>query len=170
MLATSRNIISSDATTQKLLAPIQDDLIAKQNYTQGQQFILGGALFKVIKSGGISTGDTINMNTDVEPADTITDQISDRDRIGFSQIQYGTVSLGTLSQGLNNIEITFNTPFTTGKNITVVANIHGPFTPINEVSGPAIVLTSNTGFRVRVYNSYTGSSAIAPSLDYIAIS
>lgn len=63
--------------TQELIAPVQDTLIAKQNYAQGQQFILGGALFTVTKSGGISVGDTININTDVEASDNITDQIYD---------------------------------------------------------------------------------------------
>ena len=62
--------------TQELIAPVQDTLIAKQNYAEGQQFILGGALFTVTKSGGISVGDTINMNTDVEASDNITDQMN----------------------------------------------------------------------------------------------
>ena len=60
--------------TQKLIAHVQDTTTADINYVQGQQFIMGGVLFKVKKSS-ISAGSTINMDTDVEVADTVTNQI-----------------------------------------------------------------------------------------------
>ena len=93
--------------TQELIAPVQDTLIAKQNYAEGQQFILGGALFTVTKSGGISVGNTINMNTDVESSDNITDQIKNLDT-GL-EVEKGTVV--TSSDGL--ITVTFAHTFRT---------------------------------------------------------
>lgn len=118
--------------TQELIAPVQDTLIAKQNYAQGQQFILGGALFTVTKSGGISVGDTINMNTDVEASDNITDQIMSMGRVK-------TVTESLTSTSSNVILLPVN---------TVLATVR-----VGTTNNPALLAVRENDVQIRGYFS-----------------
>lgn len=75
MLNTARNIISSDATTQQMIAPVIDTLVATKNYSIGEEFIYVGTLYKVISV--ISVGDTIVLGSggNADTAETVTEQI-----------------------------------------------------------------------------------------------
>lgn len=154
--------------TQELIAPVQDTLIAKQNYAEGQQFILGGALFTVTKSGGISVGDTINMNTDVEASDNITDQIN----TVKNQTQYATASGTTFAQlwtfinSLNNqqkdsLVLTVNSP-NRGNGIlrrTLQAAYEGFTTGTSSIS-VMLLNTNNYYYRRYTFDGSAPSTAI----------
>lgn len=75
MLSTSRNIISSDATTQKMIAPVIDTLIATRVWSVGEEFIYAGILYKVTTA--IAIGDQIVLGSggNADTAETITKQI-----------------------------------------------------------------------------------------------
>lgn len=63
--------------TQKLIAPIQDTLIANKAYSIGEEFIYSGVLFKVITA--IPNGGDIILDgssANVEVADTLVEQIN----------------------------------------------------------------------------------------------
>lgn len=76
MLDTVRNIISSDATTQEMIAPVIDTLVATKAWSVGEEFIYAGTLYKVTTA--IAVGDTIvvsGSSANCELADTVTEQI-----------------------------------------------------------------------------------------------
>ena len=104
--------------TQKLIAPIQDTLIANKAYSIGEEFIYSGVLFKVITA--IPNGGNIILDgssANVEVADTLTEQINTVSK----QTQFGTASGTTFAQlwtfinSLNNrqkdsLVLTINSP------------------------------------------------------------
>lgn len=74
----------SDGTTQRLIANIQENTVANQDYYRGDQFILNGVLYKVTKVNGgtasaitpaITQGATIDITNDCVVSDTITQQM-----------------------------------------------------------------------------------------------
>lgn len=76
----------SDGTTQRLIANIQENTVANQDYYKGDQFILNGVLYKVTKANGgtvsvptpaIAQGVTIDIANDCAVSDTIAQQIND---------------------------------------------------------------------------------------------
>ena len=74
MLNTARNIISSDATTQKMIAPVINTLVATKTWSVGDEFIYAGVLYKVISA--IAIGDTIVLGSggNADTASTISEE------------------------------------------------------------------------------------------------
>ena len=64
-------MMGSDRATQKLIAPIQEDLTAVQAYAVGEMFIFNNVLYKA--TSAISLGDTIAIGTNADVAGTIAD-------------------------------------------------------------------------------------------------
>ena len=74
MLETARNIISSDATTQEMIAPVIDTLVATKVWSVGEEFIYAGTLYKVTTA--IAVGDTIVLGSggNADTASTVSEE------------------------------------------------------------------------------------------------
>ena len=71
-------MVGSDKATQYILAPTQNDLVAKQDYAEGALFIFNNGLYKT--TAAITTGDNIiigsGTGTNAEPSDkTVVEEI-----------------------------------------------------------------------------------------------
>ena len=66
-------LMSSDKLTQPIIAPVQDTLVAKQNYAVGDQFIYNNTLYKTIAV--INATAPITIGTNAVAADDITTQM-----------------------------------------------------------------------------------------------
>lgn len=74
-------MVGSDKATQHILAPTQNDLVAKQDYDEGALFIFNNGLYKT--TAAIITGDNIvigsGTGTNAEPSDkTVVEEIGNR--------------------------------------------------------------------------------------------
>ena len=91
MIETLRNVVSSDATTQKMIAPVIDTLVAIRAWAIGEQFIYAGVLYKV--TSAIAVGGTITIGTNCTEADTLTEQVIEIVRTGVTVSANGTVRI-----------------------------------------------------------------------------
>ena len=66
-------MMGSDKATQHIVAPVQEDLIAKQAYAVGDLFIFNNGLYKVTTS--IASGGAISIGTNCQAASTVVEEL-----------------------------------------------------------------------------------------------
>ena len=78
-------LMSSDKLTQPIVAPVQDNLLAKKAYAVGDLFIYNNGLYKVTTA--IASGGAITIGTNATPSPSVAEELGSRINSRFTVVK-----------------------------------------------------------------------------------
>lgn len=140
MLETVKNIVSSDGTTQRMIAPVIDTLIATQAWAVGDYFIYAGELYKV--TSAIAVGDSIVENTNCVKSDTVM-ELMGKDPLDTNDV-IDTITRGTIviKKCKNGVVTIAGTTTTVGG---AFAKVKSSYIPSGFTYLPGVTMPATTG-------------------------
>ena len=89
-------LMSSDKLTQPIIAPVQDTLVAKQNYAVGDEFIYNNGLYKA--TAVINATDPITIGTNAVAVPSVMEQLREKTLSGTTNKSDLVAQINALTQ------------------------------------------------------------------------